>query len=142
MNWLKQYSQFIIPILTTILGVVIGKLWDAVSKKKQSEKKRKENYIAENSRLKNELSRLTDLNEKRAKYSYSKSGFYFLKGNQDVQRICSRCFDSDGKEINLVISKTNHFSCPNCNNAGWLQDEQEVHDEIEAQIASFVRYGN
>lgn len=142
MNWLKQNSQWIIPIITSLIGVIIGKLWDAASKKKQSEKERKENYIAENLSLKNELSRLTDLKEKRAKYSYSRSGFYLLKGNQDEHRICSRCFDSEGKEINLIVYKSNSFRCPNCNNAGWIEYEPEIHDELEAQTESFVRYGN
>jgi hypothetical protein len=142
MNWLKQNSQWIVLIITSIVSVLVGKFWDAIFKMKQHKAERRENYVAENIRLKAEINKLTDLGEKRAKYSYSTSGFYSLKINQNEQRICSRCLDSDGKEINLIVYKNNSFQCPNCKNAGWIEDEPEVRDELEAQIDSFVRYGN
>lgn len=140
MNWLKQNSQWIIPIITSLIGVIIGKLWDAATKKKQHDIERKENYAAENSRLKNELFKITDLNEKRTKYTYSSSGFYFFKNGSSEQKICSRCFDSEGKEINLIVTENNHFRCPNCNNAGWIRGCPDVNGDCEAQISNYTKW--
>jgi len=144
MNWLKENSQWILPLITNIIGIVIGKTWDQLARNKHVRNELKSNILAENSKLKQEIEQIKSIQTLRAKYNYNSKGYYYPKNEPQDRKICSRCLDSEGKEISLIISVDDYFRCPLCNNSGCLRDNPyDMYDgSLDEQISAFNKFGN
>ena len=144
MNWLRANYNWFMPVFTTILGIFIGKLWDQFLRKNEQKNEIKKGILAENARLRYEVDQIKRVETLRSKYSYCSKGYYFLQKGSEERKICSRCLDSEGKEVNLIITKDDYFRCPYCNNSGCIRDNpyDDNSEAQEAQIKEFLRYGN
>ncbi len=157
MDWFRANEKWLIPLITAIVGAIVGAVFSHCLQNKKEKKDRRgnamQNLEQENQMLKEELNKYKDLDTFRKPLKYIDAGFYVRespKGGEN-EYYCAKCLDSDNKKIRICVQEDGDYVCPVCKNAGlfsskmrdaFYQESLNNMSSYDEQVQNFITYGN